>query len=915
MSDSPTSNSSSVDKLSVKLEGSDNYLTWCGYIKAALLGHHFYGHVTGTSERPYGGTVKEQDEWVRRDEKAMSIIMANVAPTLINFIVDEPTAKGMWDKLAAQCRMNDMSTYVSLMRHLWSTRLQDAKSVGQHIAAMNDIRSQLSNISIGRPADVKPIGTAAVSDTTAAVALLLSVPEDVTEWAMFVRAFTASAKELTWDAVAAHMRAEANLQLQKQRDSTASHTGDATAVTAYAAKSNGSTAQRPRQKLYCTHCEKRGHIVDTCWELHPELRQHKQQTHHVVEFVTVDTSSCVAPIAHNGLIAAIEPRVGLWHVDNGASARLTGDKGWFSELHDCVPCTVTTANHGVLTCTQRGTVLLSTERSCITVHNVLFVPSLVVNLLSVHAMVKGGNRVRFTENTCTIRTKRNMLIMRAKANNSLYSIRAVQQSATVTAHAASAGTALDWLTVHERMGHLHVRAMQAMHDKQVALGLTLPTKGSMDDISKCEGCLVGKAHRLPFPAQASHRATRPLQLIHSDVCGPIEVNNNGKRYILTFIDDYSRFVWIVITTDKSGQTILTHFRRYKVWAEKYTGFQIKGIRTDGGGEYVNDQMTTYLHTMGIERQTTVAGTPQQNGVAERANRTILEAARSMLHAARLPLDYWVYAVQTAVYLRNRSASRSLNNLTPYEAWRGEKPDLSHLRVFGCRAYMWLDKGKRDSKLHPRAIPVIFVGYPTEAKAWLVQDPTDNKLHVTRDVQFIESVRGSTLLTVAAAEPTGATDSSTARAAAPADASNISTITTDVLADPDFDSDDDGETEAKQPVRPSMAAEPHSQQIADTDTRPPAANRSESSTIPPPPTDDDSKVLAVSALVAHSAASKKAKRRTTLELLKANHNSFGNRELTNDQSQAAVFAFAVSVSETIGEPRTHAEAISSPHRAQ
>ena len=252
---------------------------------------------------------------------------------------------------------------------------------------------------------------------------------------------------------------------------------------------------------------------------------------------------------------------------------------------------------------------------------------------------------------------------------------------------------------------------------------------------------------------------------------------NGKQivrkwYLLTFVDDYSRQLWVAFTADKSGDTVMRHFIQYKVWAERYCGFDIKAIRTDGGGEYVNQQFTTYLHTMGIQRQMTTAHTPQQNGVAERVNRTIMEAARSMLHAAGLPMSFWTYAVRTAVYLRNRSPTRALNNITPYEAWRGEKPDLSHLRVFGCRAYVYLHKAQRSStsKLAARAIPGIFVGYPTEAKAWLVWDPVGKKVHTSRDVRFIEAVPGSTPVSVPAAQSAGSNNDSTSIVAAePADA--------------------------------------------------------------------------------------------------------------------------------------------------
>ena len=196
----------------------------------------------------------------------------------------------------------------------------------------------------------------------------------------------------------------------------------------------------------------------------------------------------------------------------------------------------------------------------------------------------------------------------------------------------STSRGLDWATAHARLGHLNTRAIQLLHDKRMAHGIDLPTQGSLDDIKQCVGCTVGKAHRLPFPAHASHRATRPLQLVHSDICGPIEVTHllvndkqlNIKWYILTFVDDYSRWLWIAIINDKSGKTVMSHFIKYKMWAERYTGFNIQALRTDGGGEHVNDELRIHLQMLGIERHTTTAYTPQQNGVAERINRIIME---------------------------------------------------------------------------------------------------------------------------------------------------------------------------------------------------------------------------------------------------------------------------------------------------
>ena len=147
-------------------------------------------------------------------------------------------------------------------------------------------------------------------------------------------------------------------------------------------------------------------------------------------------------------------------MDSGASGHLTGNKAWFSELHPCAPCTVTTADHGVLTCTQRGTVVLDTPSTLITLRDVLYVPSLAVNLISVSALVKAGVRLHFAEKGCTLRTKRNGFIVRAAALNSIYSVHAALPQLS-TAYSVTAGTseAPDWVTLHARMGHLNPRSL------------------------------------------------------------------------------------------------------------------------------------------------------------------------------------------------------------------------------------------------------------------------------------------------------------------------------------------------------------------------------------------------------------------------------------------------------------------------
>ena len=226
--------------------------------------------------------------------------------------------------------------------------------------------------------------------------------------------------------------------------------------------------------------------------------------------------------------------------------------------------------------------------------------------------------------------------------------------------------------------------------------------------SLCEGCIVGKMQRKPFKSVKHEQSTKKLELIHSDVCGPIQVDSiGGSRYFVTFIDDYSHCVSVYFLKHKSE--VLRKFQEFELLVVNESGGRIVKLRTDNGGEYVSTEFQEYLKSKGIQHELTVAYTPQQNGIAERMNRTLMESARSMMSHARLPNHYWAEAVATAAYLKNHSSTAALEDgTTPYEKWYGHKPNLEHLRVFGCAAYAHVPDRRR--KLDDKAEKLRFIGY-------------------------------------------------------------------------------------------------------------------------------------------------------------------------------------------------------------
>jgi hypothetical protein len=216
----------------------------------------------------------------------------------------------------------------------------------------------------------------------------------------------------------------------------------------------------------------------------------------------------------------------------------------------------------------------------------------------------------------------------------------------------------------------------------------------------------------------------------------------GTRYFILFIDDSSRLAWVYFLKHKNSAEVLQAFKEFKAAAENKSGFSIKRFRCDNGrAEYDNSDFQTLLKADGISYEPSAPYTQHQNGVSERSIRTVVEKARSMLLGASLPQRFWAEAINTAVYLRNRSPTQALEGKTPFEAWHGQKPDIGHLRKFGCLAFLHVPDGKR-SKLDPKARRCLLLGYVHNTKKiWRLWDIGGHRVISGADVIFHEDQIG------------------------------------------------------------------------------------------------------------------------------------------------------------------------------
>ncbi|GJS14325.1 retrovirus-related pol polyprotein from transposon TNT 1-94 [Tanacetum coccineum] len=288
------------------------------------------------------------------------------------------------------------------------------------------------------------------------------------------------------------------------------------------------------------------------------------------------------------------------------------------------------------------------------------------------------------------------------------------------------GNAALW---HQRLGHMSEKGMKI---------LTL--KGRIPDLQKvvvgfCEPCVLGKQKKVSFVKFRNTRKLQRLELVHTDVYGPTSVASiGGSRYYVTFIDDSSRKVWVYFLKNKSE--VFNTFKKWKAVVENETNLWVKCLKSDNGGEYSSREFIEYCAENGIRMLKTVPETPQQNGVAERMNRTLNERAKSMRLHAGLPKMFWEDSVTTVAYLINHGPSVPLGFQILEEEWQGKEVSLVHLRVFGCDSYVKVKDVARD-KVDAKSVKCTFIGYGSDEMRYRFWDSKSHKVVRSRDVTFNE----------------------------------------------------------------------------------------------------------------------------------------------------------------------------------
>ncbi|WZZ44914.1 hypothetical protein YC2023_041173 [Brassica napus] len=420
-------------------------------------------------------------------------------------------------------------------------------------------------------------------------------------------------------------------------------------------------------------------------------------------------------LAHIASSHTIKPLV----VDSGASHHMISDT---SLIKNIVPMNgnVMIANGDKIPIRGIGSLKLFDKET-----KAFYMPEFTSNLLSVKKcatdlkcnVIFSPNDVKFQD------IKSSKMIGKGVTKGELYLL---EDLAPVSSYSCSftsvSGSSLSKNALwHARLGHPHNKALKLM----------LP--GVSFENNECEACILGKHCKTVF-TKSTTVYEKCFDLIHSDVWTAPCLSRDNQKYYVTFIDEKSKYTWLTLIPTKDR--VLDAFKNFQSYVTNHYNAKIKIFRSDNGGEYTGQAFKLHLSQHGILHQTSCPYTPQQNGVAERKNRHLMEVARSMMFQTNVPKKFWSDAVTTACYLINRTPTLILQGLSPFEVLNRYKPSLEHMKIFRCLCFVMVP-GELRNKLEARSSKAMFVGYSSSQKGYKCYDPNTRRVLVSREVKFVE----------------------------------------------------------------------------------------------------------------------------------------------------------------------------------
>ena len=715
---------------------SEDWLAWKVKFQAVLNSSDLLDVIRNNEARPTqeGGL----DAWIKKNRKVydkLILYTEGAAAGVVEQFDDERDGVGAWQALVNKYELKGNSQKAALHGELFQDTMAGHEDPDLYFMRIESRQRRLKRLGIAIEEDtLLGIGMSKLPKEYATLKTVMGADCELTYDAFkdqvrdfYTReiagspsadsALTAQAKGSCFDCgMYGHFKADCPKNKQRGGGGRGGGRGRGNGRGGGRGGRGGRGQGQARPRIKCYNCGKTGHFERDCWFKNDGA-------------VNIASESTVALTVTEEEKASAKGK--SWIVDSGCSSHMVSSEVGLTNIRYAAG-EVVVANKEKMASTGIGSLEATTtgadgKRIRVTLNDVLVVPQLGQNLLSVRKITQNGGSVRFGNHGGMLEV--NGLHIPINQNGPLYELDLHVETAARGLETAYA--ALDRDLWHRRLGHRNRDDLNKLGEMDIGIPKGLGGPG------KCDTCEVGKHSHASFPGSAEHRAKVPLERVHTDVLGPIEVKSlGGAEYAVMFTDDATR--WRMVYFMKRKSDVLDCMKQYVLdISGLMRGQRVKGfdLKSDNGGEYTSEDVKIWCKENGIKQTYTGPYCPQQNGVAERSWRTVVDMARCLRLESGLPKYMWAEAVNTAVYIINRLPTTALGGDTPYHALFGEHAILSHLRVFGCRVYVQVEDRK---KLDAKARRGILVGYDEQnTSCYRVYDPVTRTVARSVHVTFNE----------------------------------------------------------------------------------------------------------------------------------------------------------------------------------
>lgn len=542
----------------------------------------------GSVTKPSKPDKMDEKDWVKLKRKTLGTIRQWVDISIFNHVSQESDPYDLWKKLEGLYERKTAHNKASLIKRLVNLKLKSGKSVSKHLSDFQDIINKLTTMKV------------VLDDELQALFLLSSLPDS---WETLVVTISNSAPDgvLSLDVIKDSMFNEEIRRKEMGVDNSQALVvenrgrGKSRGPKGRDNSRSRSKSSDGRNVITCNYCKKPGHIKKYCFRLKREQR--KKNDNSQKEGDDKNTAATVSKsddevtlICATSECLHVDSSDTEWLVDTGASYHCVPKREYFMNYQAGDFGSVKMGNQSSASIVGLGDIRVKTSVGCIlTLKNVRHIPDLRLNLLSANVLDQEGFRHTFGDGKWKL-SKGSMTVARGELCCSLYKTYLSVCSGELNAVEEKNSPNL-W---HKRLGHMSDKGIKCLAGKTL---IPVDTTISLDP---CDHCLAGKQHRASFSRKSTRRQGK-LELVHSDVCGPIEVESlGGNRYFVTFIDDATRKTWVYMLKNKSQ--VLETFKKFHAMVERETERKLKCLRSDNGGEYTSDEFKQYCSHHDSQKQ-------------------------------------------------------------------------------------------------------------------------------------------------------------------------------------------------------------------------------------------------------------------------------------------------------------------------